>query len=134
MILDIFLLDTQIQYMQMNAKDGTYLKRVFIDARYDIVKMYLSHRTGRKDIYLPNLGSKTAKVMVYRCEDKLKTWNKKKRTYDYWDPVIHVPGLGKVEIPRDTTWTFNNNNGKWTIGTNETWHGKISHRGNQFFC
>ena len=128
MTLDVFLLDTQIQFNQMNAKDGTYLKRVFIDARYATVKMYFSSRSKRKDIYLPNLGSKPAKVMVYRSNETFRKWNQ----FSYiWNPVIHVPGLGEVEIPKQTTWTFKNNNGKWTIATNETWTGKSSHQGNR---
>ena len=121
----------------MNAKDGTYLKRVFIDARYATVKMYFSTYTKRKDIYLPNLGSKTAKVMVYRSDDMFKySSSSEKRKYcgkncsNYWNPVIHVPGLGEVEIPTETTWTFKNINGKWTIATNKTWNGKTSHWGN----
>ena len=113
----------------MNAKDGTYFKRIFIDGRYDTVKMYFSSFTGRKDIYLPNLGSKTAKVMVYRNDNVYRHWPVPKKPSILWNPVIHVPGLGEIEIPTETTWTFNNNNGKWTIGTNETWHGKASYWG-----
>ena len=100
----------------MNAKDGTYLKKVFIEARYDTVKMYMSKNGGRRDIYLPKLGSKRATVIVYRNEDVYNSGYEKN-----WDPLVHIPGVGNIEIQTNTAWTFFNSNGKWTIGKNGTW-------------
>ena len=104
----------------MNAKDGTYLKKVFIEARYDTVKMYMSKNGGRRHIYLPKLGSKRATVIVYRNEDEYKSWDPH---WDGkpWDPLVHIPGVGNIEIQTNTAWTFFNNKGKWTIAKNETW-------------
>ena len=101
----------------MNAKDGTYLKKVFLEARYKTVKMYISKKGGRRDIYLPKLGSKRATVIVYRNEDEYKNLGYEK----IWDPLVHIPGVGNIEIQTNTAWTFFNNNGKWTIAKNETW-------------
>ena len=106
----------------MNAKDGTYLKKVFIEARYDTVKMYISKNGGRRDIYLPKLGSKRATVIVYRNEDEYKPPVNTYYTYKKpWDPLVHIPGVGNIEIQTNTAWTFFNNKGKWTIAKNETW-------------
>ena len=102
----------------MNAKDGTYLKKVFLEARYDTVKMYFNVESGRKDIYFPKLGSKRAKVIVYRNEKEFKHYPTRSGE---WDPTVHIPGVGNVAIPTNTAWTFYNQNGKWNIGTNETW-------------
>ena len=118
----MFFLHIQTQFNQMNAKDGTYLKKVFIEARYDTVKMYMSKNGGRRDIYLPKLGSKRATVIVYRNEDEYKPPVNTYFTYKKpWDPLVHIPGVGNIEIPTNTAWTFFNNKGKWTIANNETW-------------
>ena len=115
LILDVFLLDSSFQFNQMNAKDGTYLKKIFIEARYDTVKMYIHRYAAKKDIYLPKLGYKKAKLIVHRNDDT----NFESRLGG--NPVIHVPGIGNVEIRTNMAWTFYNKNGKWTIGKNETW-------------
>lgn len=88
----MFLLDSSFQFNQMNAKDGTYLKKIFIEARYDTVKMYIHRYAAKKDIYLPKLGYKKAKLIVHR-NDNTNFENKLGG-----NPVIHVPGIGNVEI------------------------------------
>ena len=101
----------------MNAKDGTYLKKVFLEARYDTAKMYISKNGGRRDIYLPKLGSKRAKVIIYRNEYEYKNLGYEKP----WNPLVHIPGVGNIDIQTNTAWTFFNKNGKWTIAKNGTW-------------
>ena len=97
LILDEFDVNSQKQFDQMNENTGVYLANIFNE--YDSVKIHLYNAGWRRDIYLPNLGSKEAKVIVQR---------------DSNHPVaVHGPGIGKVEIPNKTTWTFYNKNGNW---------------------
>ena len=97
MILDVYEVNTQKQFNQMKNDNGAYLANIF--SEYDTVKVHLRNGHWLKDLYLPHLYAKKAKVIVQRSS--------------IYDVNIHGPGIGKVAIPKETTWTFHNKNGKW---------------------
>ena len=97
LILDVYEVNTQKQFNQMKNDNGAYLANIFNE--YDTVKVHLRNGHWLKDLYLPHLYAKKAKVIVQRSS--------------IYDVNIHGPGIGKVAIPKGITWTFHNKNGKW---------------------